>query len=149
MKFKKIALGTVAYTVGTFSLAIVWHVVLFEDLYRAFGYFDDEPNFLLGFLTIMIQGVVLSGIYPLVELKGPRFTRGLKFAFLLGGFFWTSHVLAFLAKQDVPQAGLFAAMETFYLVCQFGLFGVFLGLIFGPSQERSTEMPNSNDKKQV
>ena len=48
---------------------------------------------------------------------------------LIGIFFWTSHVLAFIAKQSVGQVELFIAMETFYLVLQFGLFGVLIGVI--------------------
>ncbi len=129
MDTKRIALGTIAYTVGTFALAVVWHVVLFEDRYRAFGYIEDKPNFLLGFVTILLQGFILSVLFPLFRLKGSSLVRGLKFAFLTGLFFWTSHVLAFVAKQDVQQAGVFVAMETFYLALQFGLFGVLIGLI--------------------
>lgn len=130
MKSKKIVLGVVAYTVGTFSLAVTWHIVLFEEIYRSFGYFEGEPSFLLGLLTILIQGVVLSTLYPMVRLSGSGIRRGLKFTMLVGTFFWTSHVLAFLAKQAVEASLLFAAMETFYLVLQFGLYGILLGLIF-------------------
>lgn len=126
---KRIALGTIAYTVGTFALAVLWHIVLFEDRYRSFGYIEDEPNFLLGFTTILIQGAVLSVLFPLVRLADNGVVRGLKFAALTGAFFWTSHVLAFIAKQNVPDTGMFVAMETLYLGLQFGLFGILIGLI--------------------
>ena len=33
-------LGAAAYTVCTFSLAVVWHVVLFKERYESFGYFE-------------------------------------------------------------------------------------------------------------
>ncbi len=41
MDWKKIALGTAAYTAVTFPLAVVWHVVLFKQKYLAlqFGIF--------------------------------------------------------------------------------------------------------------
>ena len=125
---KKVALGTLAYTVGTFVLAIVWHIVLFEDRYRAYGYIEDEPNFVVGFLTILIQGAVLS--FPLFKIKGNGVKRGLKFALWIGVFFWTSHVLAFVAKQSVQNVTQFMAMETFYLALQFGVFGVLIGFIY-------------------
>ena len=70
MSLKRIALGTAAYTVVTFPLAVVWHVGLFERQYRAFGYFEEEPSFALGLLTILIQGAVLSVLYPRVSLAG-------------------------------------------------------------------------------
>jgi len=127
---KKIALGALAYTVSTFALAVVWHLVLFEDQYRAFGYIEGEPNILIGFVTILLQGAILSLLFPLLKLKGSHVIRGLKFAFLIGVFFWTSHVLAFVAKQRMQDVILFVGMETFYLALQFGVFGVLVGIVY-------------------
>lgn len=132
----RIALGTLAYTVVTFPIAVVWHVVLFKTTYTAFGYFSGEPSFLLGFLTIVIQGAVLSALFPLVTLNGLPVVRGLKFSAIVGVFFWTSHVLAFVAKQAIQNAPLFVAMETAYLTVQFGAFGILVGLVYkGMSRE--------------
>lgn len=130
---KRTLLATLAYTIGTFTLAVLWHVVLLEETYTGLGYFEGEPDFLLGLLAIVIQGAVLSALFPRVRLAGSSLTRGMKFAGIIGVFFWTSHVLAFLAKQQTDGAVLFLAMESFYLVLQFGLFGWFLGLIFRDS----------------
>ena len=130
MNIKKITLGTIAYTTGTFSLAVIWHVLLFEDRYRSFGYFEGEPSFVIGFLTILIQGVVLSALFPMVKLSGTSTARGFKFSLMIGVFFWTSHVLAFVAKQTIQDVGLFIAMETVYLALQFGLFGFLIGKIY-------------------
>lgn len=130
MKEKRIALSVLAYTVGTFSLAVGWHVLLFEKIYHSFGYFEGEPSFLLGLLAIVIQGTVLSILYPLVRLTGAGIQRGLKYTLLTGVFFWTSHVLAFIAKRSVDGVVLFAVMESIYLVLQFGLFGALLGIIY-------------------
>ena len=130
MNLKKIALGTAAYTIGTFSLAVSWHVLLFEDRYRSFGYFEGEPSFVVGFVTILLQGVILSALFPLVKVTGTSVLRGFKFALLIGAFFWTSHVLAFVAKQSVQGVALFVTMETLYLALQFGLFGLLIGIIY-------------------
>jgi hypothetical protein len=126
----KIALGTLAYTIGTYSLAVSWHVLLFEDRYRSFGYFEGEPSFIIGFVTILLQGIILSALYPMVRLAGTSISRGIKFALLIGVFFWTSHVLAFVAKQPVQDVALFIAMESVYLALQFGLFGLLIGIIY-------------------
>ena len=136
MNVKNISIGTITYTAATFSLAVGWHVLLFEEMYLAFGYFEGEPNFALGFLTIVVQGVILSILFPMVRLAGTSVFRGLKFATIVGMFFWTSHVLAFVAKQPVPDVLQFVAMETLYLAFQFGIFGVVIGLIY--REERST-----------
>ncbi|GAB1258381.1 hypothetical protein NBRC116494_28830 [Aurantivibrio plasticivorans] len=130
MNFKLILAGTLAYTLVTFPLAVVWHILLFEEKYKVFGYFQGEPSFLLGFATIVIQGVVLSFLYPFVNFSGNGPIRGLKYSLLIGAFFWTSHVLAFVAKQIVQNPIGFVAMESFYLLLQFGIFGILIGFIF-------------------
>lgn len=134
MNTRNVALGTIAYTFGTFALAVVWHILLFEDQYRAFGYIEDEPNFVIGFVTILLQGVFLSIFFPLFRIGGSQVVRGLKFSLLIGAFFWTSHVLAFVAKQSIQDVMMFIAMETFYLALQFGLFGVLIGFIYRGEQ---------------
>lgn len=133
MNYKSTLLGTLAYTLVTFPLAVVWHIVLFEEKYRAFGYFESEPSFILGLVTIIIQGYVLSFLYPYVAFSGKGITRGLKYSLLVGVFFWSSHVLAFVAKQVVDSSLSFVVMESFYLLLQFGIYGTFIGLIFRKS----------------
>ncbi|MCW8875561.1 MAG: hypothetical protein OQJ89_03005 [Kangiellaceae bacterium] len=137
MNIKSVLLGTVAYTIVTFPLAVVWHVMLFEKQYKIFGYFKGEPNFILGLLTIVIQGVTLSFLYPYINFKGSGILKGLKYSMLIGIFFWSSHVLAFVAKQIVDSSLSFVLMETFYLVLQFGIYGVLIGLIYKNESDRN------------
>ena len=129
MHLKKLILGAAAYTVCTFSLAVVWHVLLFKERYESFGYFEGEPNFLVGLLTIVLQGILLCTLFPMLKPTGSSLHRGLKFSLVVGAFFWTSHVLAFVAKQEVPGVSAFIWMESVYLVFQFALFGLVLGAI--------------------
>ena len=130
MNYRLVLLGTLAYALVTFPLAVVWHVVLFEQKYISFGYFEGEPNFVLGFLTILLQGLMLSILYPHVSFSGNGTARGIKYALFIGIFFWTSHVLAFIAKQIITDPLLFIAMESFYLLLQFGIFGALIGAIY-------------------
>ena len=134
---RTLILGALVYTVSTFTLAVVWHVMLFETRYRQFGYFEGNPDFVLGLLTIVLQAIVLSALYPRVSLAGQGMARGLRYAAWVGAFFWTSHVLAFIAKQAVQDAALFVAMETAYLCLQFGIFGAAIGLIHRDGDARA------------
>ena len=135
MALKLVLLGTAAYTLVTFPIAIIWHILLFEQLYLSFSYIEGEPSFLVGFITILMQGFVLSALYPYARFAGKPITRGIKYALVLGVFFWTSHVLAFIAKQSVANPLLFITMESFYLLLQFGIYGILIGLIYR-NQER-------------
>ena len=129
MNAGKLILGTAAYTICTFSLAVGWHVLLFRERYESFGYFEGEPDFLVGLLSIVLQGFLLSTLFQMLKTGGSSFRRGIQFVFITGAFFWTSHVLAFVARQQVAATSAFIGMETLYLVLQFGLFGLCLGFI--------------------
>jgi hypothetical protein len=137
MNHKLTLLGTLAYTLVTFPLAVIWHVVIFEEKYHAFGYFEGEPNFMLGLLTIIIQGYVLSLLYPFVKFKGEGIIRGLKYSLLIGVFFWSSHVLAFVAKQLVDSSLSFIVMESFYLLIQFSIYGFFISKIYSKALQKN------------
>jgi hypothetical protein len=126
---KKIILGTLAYTIITFIIAIMWHIVLFKDRYLAFGYFKGEPNMLIGFLTILIQGIILTYLYNFFLFTGSNLVKSMRYVLIVGLFFWTSHVLALVAKQNVENATQFILMESFYLAIQFGVFGICLAII--------------------
>lgn len=129
MRAKTVVLGAAAYTLVTFPLAVIWHVGLFESTYQVLGYFSGQPSFLLGLLAIITQGVLLSYAYGKLKFKGGDIVRGLKFSMLAGGFYWTCHVLAHAAKNPSSRVFLFFALETFYLVMQFGIYGILIGWI--------------------
>lgn len=84
---------------------------------------------MLGLTSIAIQGFTLSVLYSLCNLSGSAWARAIKFSTLIGCFFWTSHVLAFIAKQTVVNVFAFIAMQSFYLVLQFGVLAVILALV--------------------
>ena len=126
----RVGLGTLAYTLATFVWAVVWHVGFFQAQYEAWGYIDADPNFALGLLSIVLQGAILSWLYPQVHFAGPAMMRGLKFAAVVGGFYWTCHVLAFAAKEDAANAPLFFLLETAYLAVQFSVFGLIISRVY-------------------
>ena len=129
----------VVYPLIVFPLAVVWHVVLFEQLYIDVGYFSREPSFLLGFLTILIQGVVLAYLYPLVFRGGSPMSEGLRFGMVTGVFLWTSHVLAYAAKHALESVPVFIGMETAYIFLQSLLVGAAIGLAHGTGSSVSVD----------
>ena len=130
----RVVLGASAYLVVTFPLTAIWHVVVFADTYERIGYIGrDEPSFVLGFLAIAMQGALLSYGYPRFFRSDRGLRSALAYAGITGVFFWTSHVLAAAAKQDLQAQPLFFAIETLYLTLQFGLFGLCLGWLYRPA----------------
>ena len=131
---RKIVLGTAGYLVITFPLAFVWHLVLFEKTYDDLGYFSrDEPIVAFGFGAILLQGVVLSIIYPHLCRGSSLVTGALMFALMMGTYHWTAHVLAEAAKHAIEPLATWFALESTYLAIQFLLGGFLLAVIYRDS----------------
>ena len=72
---------------------------------------------------MVIQGATLSlGLSFLPQYQSSLLSTMI-FVFLSGIFFWSSHVLAAMAKHAESRHVSFLALETIYLFFQFLLFG--------------------------
>ncbi len=123
--------ATIGYVAVTFILAVLWHLVLFKGTYDQLGYIArKEPGFLLGFLSMIFQGAVLAWLFPIISKGETTLGKGVRFALVMGIFFWSSHVLGAAAKQNISPLPTFLAIESVYLALQFTLAGLILGLSY-------------------
>lgn len=131
LSIKKIVLGTVGYLLITFPLALAWHLMVFKETYDQLGYITrKEPIMAFGFGAILLQGVLLSVLYPLV-CRGTTLVGGaLRFMVLLGGYHWTMHVLAAAAKQTIEPLTTWFPLESVYLCIQFLLGSFLLAVVY-------------------
>lgn len=102
---------------------MVWHVLVFKNKYQEFGYFDGEPNLILGIVLLMIQGFVLSTLYQFVHIQGAGMVKGIRYSLTMGAFLWTTHVLGYIAKQEIHDSIGFLGLESLYLFVQFCAYG--------------------------
>ena len=124
-----IILGTLAYFVPLMPYAYFWHMSWFKDKYTAWQYFsEDDAHVPLGFTSMVLQGLVLSlGYWSLVQHID---VSPFLFAFSIGVYYWTVHVVAAMAKQAATRTWGYFCLETVYLIGQFGIFAVLLRLIY-------------------
>lgn len=127
----KVLLGTIGYLFVTFPLAFVWHLVIFKDTYNRLGsYSRNEPIIAFGYGAILIQGILLSLVYPQLCKNKSLVAGAFKFALLVGGYHWTIHVLAEAAKQSIEPLSAWFSLETTYLALQFVLGGFLFAWVF-------------------
>jgi hypothetical protein len=124
----EILFGTLCYIVPTFPLAYFWHLKFFGRQYTKWGYFGI-PSPPLGLLSMVVQGVVLSCIYFSVYPQPGTFWQAMAFAGVMGLFHWSIHVIAAMAKQAESRNWSFFLLESLYLMLQFGIYGLVLGLV--------------------
>ncbi|HSA59216.1 MAG TPA: DUF1761 domain-containing protein [bacterium] len=129
---KKVILGTIAYTAVTFILGATWHFVLFKDLYAFLGAYNrHEPIIPLGFISMFLQGMILSFLFQYVRRGTAPIREGLLFSYIMGLFMYTLTTIAFAAKTVVSSLTAWFAIQAAFHLIQFTLVGLLLGVIFG------------------
>jgi hypothetical protein len=128
---KKMALFTLAYFVITMAWAYPWHLIWFHDLYLSWGAMTREhPIMLLGIAAILIQGLVLSYLYPFFYKGGQPILQGIKFNLIAGLLVYTAMGFAMAAKIQIEPVSQFLMYHTIFQLIQFTLTGAALGWIY-------------------
>ena len=125
-----ILFGTLAYIIVTFPLAVLWHMKIFRTKYMAWEYFGEDVKPVLGLSSMVVQGVVLSYGYSVLNVAHTSLFSGICYSLVMGIFLWSVHVLATMGKSSKVRHFEFFAMETVYLAIQFSIYGVAISYIF-------------------
>lgn len=130
MNTKRFALAAVAYVAIVMTIATVWHLGLFKDVYAS-ARMREHPLFHLGFASMLFQALILAYVYPRVSLTGTPIARGLKFGLLSGVLLGSYGVLAEAGKYDVGPVSSFLVCEGAFFIIQYSAVGMAMGLIYG------------------
>jgi len=123
--------GAVGYIVVTFVIAATWHLLLFKSVYDEIAIFTrKEPIIPLGVLSMLVQSVVFTCLYPRYARGGHPALEGLKFGAAMGVFLGSYAVLTDGAKFSVSSLGTWLGLESVYYLPQFSIVGVVFGLIY-------------------
>ena len=126
----QILFGTLAYIIVTFPLAVLWHMKIFREKYMRWQYFGEDVKPILGLASMIVQGVILSYGYSILNVDHSALSSGICYALLMGLFLWSVHVLATMGKSSKVRHFQFFVMETVYLAIQFGLYGIIISYIY-------------------
>lgn len=137
MGMKPYWLAVLAYVVCTFLIAAPWHLVLFKPVYDELAIFTrKEPLIPLGLLSMLIQGLVLSSLYPLVAQGRHSAKTGAMFGLLMGVLLASSAVFAEAGKQNVTSLSTWLLLESGYYLFQFAVVGAIMGLVYSTVPSR-------------
>ena len=126
---KRILLTTLAFIVATFAIEGTSHFAINKDFYAGIPFIRPEPIVAMGFVTMILQGLVMGWLYPRFHDPARPLFSGWLFAMsifvILGGYI----VIVEPSKYTVPSIGQWVAVEGIAAFLQFTLFGVLLGFI--------------------
>jgi hypothetical protein len=125
-------LGVAAYLVPTFPIAYAWHLVVFADAYHALSMYRDDVIVPFGFLSMVIQGVAFSWVYPRAfPERGRAFLmNGFTYGAAIGVLSWSFTTLAVGAKNIMASVPDYLMLETAFTVLQFLIVGPLIALAY-------------------
>jgi hypothetical protein len=129
---KQFWIGLAAYVLPTFPLAYSWHLTTFAANYAALALLRPDPIIPFGFVTMLIQGAILSWAYP--RLFSSERADWVKSAFkcfcVYGLLAWSWSVLAVSAKYHMTSVADFMMLETGWTILQFAVFAPLIALVW-------------------
>jgi len=137
---RRFVLGVLAYLVPTFALGFVWHLVLFENYYRALHIYRDDIIIPLGFLSMLIQAALFAWMYEKVfdGSTGSFASRSLGYGVLGAVLSWSFTTLAVAAKNLMSSVPYYLLIETGFTLAQWLMVAPLTALAFGELKVRAT-----------
>ena len=110
---KKIIIGTILFIVVSFASQAISHFVINVEHYASVPFMREEPIFALGFLTMILQGIVLSYLCILFSKNEFTIKKGLFFGLVMSALFVSYPALVEPAKYQVPNILNWIMVEGF------------------------------------
>lgn len=130
----KIILSTLAFVLATFIIQPLSHFVVNVDHFASIDILRPEPIFALGFVAMLVQGLIMGLLYSKIVTAKSGIGDGINFALLMG-FFLSAYIgFAEPAKYTITPIWSWMVVEISASVVQFSLYGALLGWIFSASK---------------
>jgi hypothetical protein len=135
--------GILAYAVPTFALGFTWHLILFEQYYKALAIYRADIIVPFGFLSILIQATIFAWIYQraFARLNARLLSRALLYAACGAALSWSFTTLAVAAKNVMASVPDYLMIETAFTVVQWLIVGPLTTIAFDSGSPRDAELP--------
>ncbi len=133
----KHSLSVVAFILITFAVQGLNHFVINVEHYANVEFARPEPVMALGFLTMIVQGSILTLALGYVAPMGARIKDAMIVSLSFGLFLGFYIAVTEPAKYAAPSIPVWILTEGLASTIQFTLFGYVLGLI----HRRFTKVP--------
>jgi len=122
-------LSILGFMVVSFAAQGLSHFVINKDHFAAIFYMREHPIMAMGFMAMVIQGLIIS-----ISLRAWRggdatIANGVAVALVFGIFLVSYVALAEPAKYQVPDIGAWIRVEIIVGLLQFSAFGFLVGFI--------------------
>ena len=139
---KRFTLAILAYLIPTFALGFVWHLVLFEQYYKALAMYRSDVIIPFGFLSMLLQASLFAWIYTkgFAPENRPFWMRALGYGALGAVLSWSFTTLAVAAKNVMTSVPDYLLIETAFTTVQWIMVAPLTALAFSLSAMRKDEV---------
>jgi len=130
MNMKKYIFGTLTFIIVTFIVQATSHFIINQEHYESISFIRKEVIFPLGFLTMTLQGIVLSFLFNLYSNGQFNIKKGLYFGLIISALFVSYPTFTEPAKYQVTNIGHWIIVEGTVGLIQFCTYGILISLIF-------------------
>ncbi|MBN8501351.1 MAG: hypothetical protein J0M19_09400 [Sphingomonadales bacterium] len=118
---KRLVLGLLAYVVPTFLLGFFWHLVLFDDYYKALAMYRQDIIIPFGFLSMLIQGLLFGWMFDqaFADRPGGFLAVAVSYGILGALLSWSFTTLAVSAKNVMRSVPDYLLIETGFTLVQW------------------------------
>lgn len=127
---KRTIVGTLLFIVISFAIQATSHFAINVEHYATIPFMRAETIFVLGILTMIMQGIVLSYLFVIFSKNDFTIKNGLLFGLLISALFVSYPALVEPAKYQVPNITNWILVEGLVGLTQFCLYGILLSLTF-------------------
>ena len=126
---KRHLIGTLLFVGVTFFVQTTSHFLVLKDHYDSVSFTRKEVIFPLAFLTLILQGIVLSFFFQLYSKGSYTLKNGFQFGLLMSALFVCYPAFTEPAKYSVPDIGTWVLVEGTVGLIQFCSFSTLLSFI--------------------
>lgn len=123
-------LGVIAYVGPLFPLAYVWHLSTFKTAHDRLELFRESPIIPMGLMSMVVQGVFFSWVFPRLFNGQSWVVNGLQFAAVFAPVGWSFMVLPVAAKYRMTSVAGFLRLKTAFVLLQFLVTGLLLAWVW-------------------
>lgn len=121
--------SVLAFMLVTFGVQGLSHFVINKDHFAGISFARPDPILPLGFLAMIIQGIILSVTLVAWREADVRVIDGVLVSATFGLFLASYIAFAEPAKYAAPSVPAWVLIEGTASIVQFAIFGVLLGII--------------------
>ncbi len=135
--------GVLAYLIPTFALGFAWHLILFEEYYKALAIYRTDIIIPFGLASMLIQGVLFTWIYAraFALRPGNLASKILSYGAFGAILSWSFTTLAVAAKNVMTSVPDYVLIETGFTLVQWLMVGPLTALAFRHLAERGGQLP--------